>query len=52
MFVIARNTAFPYKGKSIDAKQPATSAARQIGRELAVRYLLEGSVHDRASRFA
>jgi hypothetical protein len=31
MFVIARNTAFTYKGKSIDAKQ--------IGRELAVRYL-------------
>jgi adenylate cyclase len=36
MFVIARNTAFTYKGKSIDAKQ--------IGRELGVRYLLEGSV--------
>jgi TolB-like protein/Flp pilus assembly protein TadD len=35
-FVIARNTAFTYKGKSIDAKQ--------IGRELGVRYLLEGSV--------
>jgi TolB-like protein len=36
LFVIARNTAFTYKGKSIDAKQ--------LGRELAVRYLLEGSV--------
>jgi adenylate cyclase len=36
MFVIARNTAFTYKGKSIDAKQ--------VGRELGVRYLLEGSV--------
>jgi adenylate cyclase len=36
MFVIARNTAFTYKGKSIDAKQ--------LGRELGVRYLLEGSV--------
>ena len=35
-FVIARNTAFTYKGKSVDAKQ--------IGRELGVRYLLEGSV--------
>ena len=36
MFVIARNTAFTYKGKSTDAKQ--------VGRELGVRYLLEGSV--------
>jgi adenylate cyclase len=36
MFVIARNTAFTYKGKSTDAKQ--------VGRELSVRYLLEGSV--------
>jgi adenylate cyclase len=35
-FVIARNTAFTYKGKTIDAKQ--------IGKELGVRYLLEGSV--------
>src|SRR5215472_2102655 len=34
--VIARNTAFSYKGKPIDAKQ--------IGRELGVRYVLEGSV--------
>jgi adenylate cyclase len=35
-FVIARNTAFTYKGKPVDVKQ--------IGRELGVRYLLEGSV--------
>ena len=35
-FVIARNTAFTYKGKPFDVKQ--------IGRELNVRYVLEGSV--------
>jgi adenylate cyclase len=35
-FVIARGTAFAYKGKPVDAKQ--------IGRELGVRYVLEGSV--------
>jgi TolB-like protein/class 3 adenylate cyclase/Flp pilus assembly protein TadD len=35
-FVIARNTAFTYKGKPIDVKQ--------IGRDLGVRYVLEGSV--------
>jgi adenylate cyclase len=35
-FVIARTTAFTYKGKPIDVKQ--------IGRELGVRYVLEGSV--------
>jgi TolB-like protein/class 3 adenylate cyclase/Flp pilus assembly protein TadD len=35
-FVIARTTAFTYKGKSIDV--------RQIARELGVRYVLEGSV--------
>jgi adenylate cyclase len=34
--VIARNTAFTYKGKSVDAKR--------IGRDLGVRYVLEGSV--------
>jgi adenylate cyclase len=34
--VIARNTAFTYKGKPVDAKQ--------IGRDLGVRYVLEGSV--------
>jgi adenylate cyclase len=35
-FVIARSTAFTYKGKAIDAKE--------IGKELGVRYVLEGSV--------
>jgi TolB-like protein/Tfp pilus assembly protein PilF len=35
-FVIARNTAFTYKGKSVDV--------RQLGRDLGVRYALEGSV--------
>jgi adenylate cyclase len=35
-FVIARNTALTYKGKPVDVKQ--------IGRELGVRYVLEGSV--------
>jgi adenylate cyclase len=35
-FVIARNTAFTFKGRSIDAKE--------IGKELGVRYVLEGSV--------
>ena len=35
-FVIARNTAFSFKGKNVDA--------REIGRELGVRYVLEGSV--------
>ncbi len=36
MVVIGRNTAFTYKGKAVDL--------RQIGRELGVRYVLEGSV--------
>jgi adenylate cyclase len=36
MFVISRNTAFTYRNKPLDAKQ--------IGHELGVRYLLEGSV--------
>ncbi|MGK9167706.1 adenylate/guanylate cyclase domain-containing protein [Inquilinus limosus] len=36
LFVIARNSSFTYKGKSIDIKQ--------VGRELGVRYVLEGSV--------
>ena len=35
-FVIARNTAFTFKGKNFDAKE--------IGKELGVRYVLEGSV--------
>jgi adenylate cyclase len=42
MFVISRNTAFTYRNKSIDT--------RQIGRELGVRYLLEGSVRRSANR--
>jgi adenylate cyclase len=36
LFVIARSSAFQYKGKAIDV--------RQVGRELGVRYVLEGSV--------
>jgi TolB-like protein len=41
-FVIARNTAFTYKGRPIDVKQ--------VGRELNVRYALEGSVEQDGSR--
>jgi TolB-like protein/Tfp pilus assembly protein PilF len=41
-FVIARSTAFTYKGKPVDAKQ--------IARELDVRYVLEGSVQRGGSR--
>ena len=41
-FVIARNTAFTYKGRPVDVKQ--------IGRELGVRYVLEGSVQRGGSR--
>jgi TolB-like protein/class 3 adenylate cyclase len=41
-FVIARNTAFTYKGKPIDVKQ--------IGRDLNVRYVLEGSVQRSGNR--
>ena len=41
-FVIARNSAFSYKGKSLNA--------RQIGRELNVRYVLEGSVQRAGKR--
>ena len=40
--VVARNTAFTYKGKHLDAKQ--------VGRELNVRYLLEGSVQRGGNR--
>ena len=36
LFVIARNSSFTYKGKTVDV--------RQVGRELGVRYVLEGSV--------
>jgi TolB-like protein len=42
-FVIARSTAFTYKGKAIEAKQ--------VGRELGVRYLLEGSVRRSRDHF-
>ena len=42
LFVIARNSSFQYNGKSADI--------RQIGRELGVRYVLEGSVRRDASR--
>jgi TolB-like protein len=41
-FVIARNTAFTFKGKNVDA--------REIGKELGVRYVLEGSVQRDAGR--
>ena len=41
-FVIGRNTAFTYKGKPVDLKQ--------IGRELNVRYVLEGSVQRGGNR--
>jgi len=41
-FVIARNTAFTFKGKAVDAKE--------IGKELGVRYVLEGSVQRERSR--
>ena len=36
LFVIARNSSFTYKGRAVDVKQ--------VGRELGVRYVLEGSV--------
>lgn len=42
LFVIARNSSFSYKGKALNA--------RQIARELGVRYLLEGSVRRSANR--
>ncbi len=42
LFVIARNSSFAYKGKAIDV--------RQIGRELGVRYVLEGSVRKAGQR--
>jgi TolB-like protein/Flp pilus assembly protein TadD len=41
-FVIARNSSFAYKGKTVDI--------RQVGRELGVRYVLEGSVRKSGSR--
>jgi adenylate cyclase len=42
LFVIARNSSFTYKGRAIDVKQ--------IGRELGVRYVLEGSVRKAGNR--
>jgi TolB-like protein len=42
LFVIARNSSFAYKGRSVDIKQ--------VGRELGVRYVLEGSVRRSADR--
>src|SRR6266699_3136211 len=42
LFVIARNSSFTYKGQSIEVKQ--------VGRELGVRYLLEGSVRKAGGR--
>jgi adenylate cyclase len=42
LFVIARNSSFTYKGKSVDM--------RQVGRELGVRYVLEGSVRKAGNR--
>jgi adenylate cyclase len=42
LFVIARNSSFTYKGKAVDI--------RQVGRELGVRYVLEGSVRKAGSR--
>jgi TolB-like protein len=42
LFVIARNSSFAYKGKSPDV--------RQVGRELGVRYVLEGSVRKAGNR--
>src|SRR6266516_2560722 len=42
LFVIARNSSFTYKGRAIDV--------RQVGRELGVRYVLEGSVRKAGNR--
>src|SRR5262245_21126524 len=42
LFVIARNSSFAYKGRAVDVKQ--------IGRELGVRYVLEGSVRRAGNR--
>ncbi len=42
LFVIARNSSFTYKGQTVDVKQ--------VGRELGVRYVLEGSVRKAGGR--
>ena len=44
LFVIARNSSFTYKGQAVDVKQ--------VGRELGVRYVLEGSVRKAGERSA
>src|SRR5437763_7133473 len=42
LFVIARNSSFTYKGQAVDVKR--------VGRELGVRYVLEGSVRKAGQR--
>src|SRR5436853_67692 len=42
LFVIARNSSFTYKGKTVEIKQ--------VGRELGVQYVLEGSVRNSAGK--
>ena len=42
LFIIARNSSFTYKGRAVDVKQ--------VGRELGVRYVLEGSIRKAANR--
>ncbi|MBV9703999.1 MAG: tetratricopeptide repeat protein [Methylobacteriaceae bacterium] len=42
LFVIARNSSFTYKGKAVNVKQ--------VGRELGVRYILEGSIRKASNR--
>src|SRR6185369_10472265 len=42
LFVIARNSSFTYKGRAVDVKE--------VGRELGVRYVLEGSIRKAANR--
>ena len=42
LFVIARNSSFTYKGRAVDVKK--------VGRELGVRYVLEGSVRKSGNR--
>src|SRR6202008_1781292 len=42
LFVIARNSSFTYKGRAVDVKQ--------VGRDLGVRYVLEGSLRKAGNR--
>ena len=42
LFIIARNSSFTYKGRAVDVKQ--------VGRELGIRYVLEGGVRKSANR--